>query len=523
MTGPAPAEDFIVEATGIAKSFSGVQALRGIDFRVRRGEIHALLGQNGAGKSTLVKILNGVHAAGSYAGSIRLAGETVELTSPLIARARGIAYVPQEIEVFEQLTVAENVFAGQTSLGHGVLVRQRRLQERTAALFADFGLSISPRALLASLTAAQRHLVMIVRALATRPSVLMLDEPTASLSGAEVTRLFRLLKRLKAGGTTMIFITHRLPEVLALCDRATVLRDGRVAAELERADFDSDRIIAAMCGERLQRLYPKHEAPTGTETLLKVESLTIDERHGAHRGLADISFELRSGEILGLAGLLGSGRTELLGAIYGRIPYRGRIWVRGQVTKIDSTGTARQAGIALLTEDRKRSGLLFNLPLRDNITIGNLALFARAGIVSLEREDNAAVRAMRELKVKARSSASAVAHLSGGNQQKLLFARVLMNAPRILLLDEPTKGVDVGTRHEIYRLIVELAEKGVGLLVVSSELEEVIGLCDRSLVIADGRLVDELVKAEASEERVLRAIAAAQAARSAGLPGEVAA
>ena len=523
MTGPASAEDFIVEATGIAKSFSGVPALRGIDFRVRRGEIHALLGQNGAGKSTLVKILNGVHPAGSYAGGIRLAGETVELTSPLIARARGIAYVPQEIEVFEQLTVAENVFAGQTSLGRGVLVRQRRLEERTAALFADFGLSFSPRAILASLTAAQRHLVMIVRALATRPSVLMLDEPTASLSGVEVTRLFRLLKRLKAAGTTMIFITHRLPEVLSLCDRATVLRDGRVAAELARADFDSDRIIAAMCGERLQRLYPKHEAPTGTETLLKIESLTIDERHGAHRGLSDISFELRAGEILGLAGLLGSGRTELLSAIYGRISYRGRITIAGQRIAIDSTRAARKAGIALLTEDRKRSGLLFNLPLRDNITIGNLALFARAGVVSAEREDNAALRAMRELKVKARSSAAAVAHLSGGNQQKLLFARVLMNAPRILLLDEPTKGVDVGTRHEIYRLIVELAEKGVGLIVVSSELEEVIGLCDRSLVIADGRLVDQLVKAEASEERVLRAIAAAQAARSAGLPGEVAA
>jgi ABC-type sugar transport system ATPase subunit len=526
MTGPASkriGEDFIVEATGIAKSFAGVQALRGIDFRVRRGDIHALLGQNGAGKSTLVKILNGVHPAGSYIGAIRLAGETVDLTSPQIARAKGIAYVPQEIEVFEQLTVAENIFAGQTSLGRGFLVRQRRLEERTAALFSDFGLVISASALLATLTAAQRHLVMIVRALAAKPTVLMLDEPTASLSGAEVNRLFRLLKRLKSQGTTMIFITHRLPEVLALCDRATVLRDGRVAAEMTRADFDSDRIIAAMSGQRLQRLYPKHERPAGTETLLKVASLGIEERHGAHRGLTDISFELRAGEILGLAGLLGSGRTELLSAVYGRIPFRGEIAVAGQAITIDSTRAARKAGIALLTEDRKRSGLLFNLPLRDNITIGNLALFARAGVVSGEREDNAAVAAMRELNVKARSSAATVSHLSGGNQQKLLFARVLMNAPRVLLLDEPTKGVDVGTRHEIYRLIVELAEKGVGLIVVSSELEEVIGLCDRCLVIADGRLVDEFVKAEASEERVLRAIAAAQAARSAAVAGGVAA
>ena len=377
--------DFIVEATGVAKSFSGVQALRGIDFRVRRGEIHALLGQNGAGKSTLVKILNGVHPAGSYDGGIRLAGELVQLTSPVVARAKGIAYVPQEIEVFEHLSVAENVFAGQTNLGRGVLVRQRRLEERTAALFADFGLTISPRALLASLTAAQRHLVMIVRALATKPTVLMLDEPTASLSGAEVTRLFRLLKRLKAQGTTMIFITHRLPEVLALCDRATVLRDGRVAAELSREEFDSDRIIAAMSGQRLTRLYPKHESPIGAATLLKVEALAIDERHGSHRGLHDVSFALRAGEILGIAGLLGSGRSELLGAIYGRFPYRGRISVEGRAIAIDSTRAARKAGIALLTEDRKRSGLLFNLPLRGNITIGNLDLFARRGIVSSER------------------------------------------------------------------------------------------------------------------------------------------
>src|ERR1700736_2830112 len=272
-----------------------------------------------------------------------------------------------------------------------------------------------------------------------------------------------------------------------------------------------------MSGQRLQRLYPKHEAPANAPTLIEVESLTIDQRYGAHRGLSEISFELRAGEILGLAGLLGSGRTELLGAIYGRIPYRGRISVAGQAVAIDSTRAARKAGIALLTEDRKRSGLLFNLAVRGNITIGNLDLFARHGIVRAEKEDNAAVRAMRELNVKARSSAAAVSHLSGGNQQKLLFARVLMNAPKILLLDEPTKGVDVGTRHEIYRLIVELAGKGVGLVVVSSELEEVIGLCDRCLVLADGRLVDEFVKADASEERVLRAIAAAQAARTASL------
>jgi ribose transport system ATP-binding protein len=510
-------QDFVVEATGIIKKFAGVQALRGIDFRVRRGEIHALLGQNGAGKSTLVKILNGVHPAGSYEGTVRLNGETVLFHTPGEARSRGVAYVPQEIEVFEHLSVAENVFAGQTNLGRGVLVSQKALEARTAALFRDFGLALNPRALVASLTAAQRHLVMIVRALAAKPAVLMLDEPTASLSGTEVVLLFGLLKRLKAAGTTMIYITHRLPEVLALCDRATVLRDGRVAAELDRDSFQEDRIIGAMSGQKMQRLYPAHQAPVGAPTLLKLENLSVVARHGFHLGVHEVSFELHAGEILGIAGLLGSGRTELLSAIYGRIPYRGRIAVNGKEVAIASTRDARRAGIALLTEDRKRSGLLFNLPVRGNITIGNLALFANRGFISREKEDSAALRAMRELNVKARSSAAAVAHLSGGNQQKLLFARVLMNAPRVLLLDEPTKGVDVGTRHEIYRLIVDLAETGVGLIVVSSELEEVIGLSDRCLAIADGRIVDEFSRGEGTEERVLRSIAVAQARKSAAV------
>ncbi len=507
---------FVIEATGIVKSFAGVQALRGIDFRVRRGEIHALLGQNGAGKSTLVKILNGVHTAGSFDGTIRVGGEVVQFHTPGDARSRGVAYVPQEIEVFEQLTVAENVFAGQTNLGHGLLVRQRRLRQRAAAMFRDFGIPLDPSALVASLTAAQRHLVMIVRALATKPAVLMLDEPTASLSGTEVALLFGLLGRLRATGTTMIFITHRLPEVVTLCDSATVLRDGLVAAELQRGEFDSDRIIAAMSGQRLQRLYPSRRPPAGQQTLLKVEHLSVEEHYGIHLGVHDVSFELHAGEILGVAGLLGSGRTELLSAIYGRLPHQGKITLAGRALPTGSTRAAREAGIALLTEDRKRTGLLFNLPVGRNITIGNLKLFSSGGVIAGRAEETLALSAMRELAIKAPSPAASVSHLSGGNQQKLLFARVLMNRPKVLLLDEPTKGVDVGTRSEIYRLIVDLADHGVGLIVVSSELEEIIGLCDRNLVINDGRIIDEMDKADATEERVLRAIAAAQAEKTRG-------
>ncbi len=503
--------DPIFSARGIVKAFAGVQALRGVDFNVLPGEIHALLGQNGAGKSTLVKILNGVHPAGSYSGEITLAGAGVSFASPAAARAAGVGYVPQEIEVLEQLSVAENVFAGHTGLGEGVLIYRRKLEDRTRAILDDLGLTIDPKAIVASLTSAQRHLVMIARALALRPRVLMLDEPTASLSGTEVEALLEVLRRLKRQGVTMIYITHRLPEVLEVCDRATVLRDGRVAAELGREEFEEERFIFAMSGQRLQKLFPTHEAPVGARPMLEVEHLNVAGKPGAIYGARDVSFSVASGEIVGLAGLLGSGRSEILHGIFGRVPAEGTVKVDGQPVAIRSPRDARDAGIALLTEDRKRDGLLFNLPVGANITIGNLDPLSARGMVRGDRERSAILEAMRQLNVKASSPQASVAHLSGGNQQKLLFARVLMRAPKVLLLDEPTKGVDAATRQEIYRLVVELADKGVALVVVSSELEEVLGLCDRCLTIADGRIVDAFKRGEGGEDRVLRAVAAAQA------------
>jgi ribose transport system ATP-binding protein/D-xylose transport system ATP-binding protein len=503
--------DPIFSARGIVKAFAGVQALRGVDFNVLPGEIHALLGQNGAGKSTLVKILNGVHPAGSYSGEITLAGETVSFASPAAARAAGVGYVPQEIEVLEQLSVAENVFAGHTGLGEGVLIHRHKLEDRTRAILDDLGLTIDPKAIVASLTSAQRHLVMIARALALKPRVLMLDEPTASLSGTEVEALLEVLRRLKRQGVTMIYITHRLPEVLEVCDRATVLRDGRVAAELGRDAFEEERFIFAMSGQRLQKLFPAHEAPVGARPMLSVEHLNVAGKPGAIYGARDVSFSVAAGEIVGLAGLLGSGRSEILHGIFGRVPADGAVRVDGQPIAIRSPRDARDAGIALLTEDRKRDGLLFNLPVGANITIGNLDPLSARGMVRGDRERSAILEAMRQLNVKASSPQASVAHLSGGNQQKLLFARVLMRAPKVLLLDEPTKGVDAATRQEIYRLVVELANKGVALVVVSSELEEVLGLCDRCLTIADGRIVDEFKRGEGGEDRVLRAVAAAQA------------
>lgn len=495
----------VLETERLSKHFAGVQALRDVDFRVPPGEIHALLGQNGAGKSTLVKILNGVYPAGSYEGVVRLNGSEVRYASPRDARACGIGYVPQELQVLEDLSVAENIYVGQTGLGNNRLVRFRDLYRSANEILGRLGVKLDPRALVLSLSAAQKQLVMIARALVTRPSVLMLDEPTASLSVRETDQLFQVLHRLRSEKVTMIFITHRIPEVMEMCDRATVLRDGQKVAEIARADFHEDAIVAAMVGRQIGTLYPEHESEIEPEVALRVEHLRIPRPGGLPDIIKDVSLSVRRGEVVGLAGLVGSGRTEVLSAIYGRIPHEGRIAVEGREVPIHRPADAREAGIAMLTEDRKNDGLLFNLPLGQNITIGNLAMLSRYGIVDRGREDKTARSLMGTLQVKAPSTDTDVAHLSGGNQQKVLLARVLVKTPTVLLLDEPTKGVDVGTKQEIYRLILQLAGQGLALLVVSSELPELLGLCDRCLVLANGHIVDEFEKDKGSEERILQA------------------
>lgn len=495
----------ILETRRLTKSFAGVQALRGIDLAIRRGEIHALIGHNGAGKSTLVKILNGVHPAGSYGGEMLLDGEPVAFASPADARRRGIAFVPQEIQALEHLSVAENVFVGHTGLGESRIVRFAELNRRAGDLLDALGIDLDPAAPVAGLSAAERQLMMVGRALSVDPSVLMLDEPTTSLSGREAERLFAVLRRLHERGVTMIFITHRIPEVMAICDRATILRDGEVVAELPRAAFREEDIVAAMVGRRMERLYPERHAARSPDEVLRVEGLGI-RRPGTDLDIvSDVSFTLHRGEILGLAGLVGSGRTEVLSAVYGRIPHRGHVLVEGHEVPMRRPADARRAGIAMLTEDRKSDGLLFNLSLLANVTIGNLGKVSRGAFVDRGAELDAGLRYVGELGIRTSSVQGDVAHLSGGNQQKVLLARVLMNAPRVLLLDEPTKGVDVETKHEIYRLVVELADRGVGILLVSSEIPELLGLSDRCLVLAGGGIVDEFGRGDGSEERVVGA------------------
>jgi ribose transport system ATP-binding protein len=337
--------------------------------------------------------------------------------------------------------------------------------------------------------------------------VLMLDEPTASLSVHETDRLFLVLERLRTDGVTMILITHRIPEVMAICDWATVLRDGQIVAELPRADFNENAIVAAMVGRRIDMLFPEREGEIDAGEVLRVEHLRVARSGGGADIISDVSFAVRLGEVVGLAGLVGAGRTEVLSAIFGRIAHEGRVFVHGHEVMIRRPADALKAGIAMLTEDRKNAGLLFNLLLGPNITMGNLSMFARYGIVDRRAENGMARQSMQKLAIKAPSIRSDIAHLSGGNQQKALLARVLVHTPAILLLDEPTKGVDVGTKSEIYRLIRALAAEGVALVVVSSELPELLGICDRCLVLSHGTIVDEFDKADGSEERILQSTA----------------
>jgi ABC-type sugar transport system ATPase subunit len=501
MTAELPAA---IEARGVVKAFAGVQVLRGVNLQVVRGEIHALLGQNGAGKSTLVKVFNGVHSSGTFDGEILLDGVRAQFASTADARRQGVAYVPQEIEVLPALSVAENIFAGHTGLDKSVIVDRRALHDRAAELLAELGLAINPQALVGGLDSACRHLVMIARAISVRPRVIMLDEPTASLPSTEVERLLRLLMRLRSAGATIVYISHRLQEIISLCDRATILKDGAVEAIVERADFSQERFIQAMSGRTIQRIYPDPVPLREVRPILEVKDLSVKGFLGAYRGIKRVSFDLRPGEILGLAGMLGSGRTEILNALYGAIPHTGVIRVADREVEIRTPADARAAGIALLTEDRKHTGLLFNLSIRANVSIGALRPLSRWGVVQSGVEAASAAQALAGLGLKAYSLRQTPITLSGGNQQKLLMARVLMRQPGVLLLDEPTKGVDANTRHEIYRHMLDLAAKGVALVIVASELDEIIGIAHRCLVVADGRIVDSFMRGEGSEERVLR-------------------
>ena len=483
-----------LEFHDVRKSFGAVQALTGVTFAVHQGEAHALVGENGAGKSTLLKILAGiVHPDG---GELRWQSERLSLASPRDALERGIGMVYQEMLCFPNLSVAGNIFAGREVTGPGGRLREAEMDERTVAILDDLHLRVAPGAAAESLPAAQRQLLQVARALAFECAILVLDEPTTALTDAEADHLFAVLERLKARGVTLLYVSHRLPEVFRLCDRITVLRDGGYAGTYETRTTDPQRIVRAMVGRDLPARAEHERVPAG-KTALRVREL-------AHRPcFAGVSLDVAPGEIVGLFGLVGSGRSELLETIFGlRTRHAGSIEVDGVVLDARSARDATRRGLALVPEERHRQGLFFNLSLRDNLMMPARTA-AGAVLIRGAQEQADARRLLDEWRVKAPGTGVLPDSLSGGNQQKVVLAKWLATNPRVLMLDEPTKGVDVGAKFEIHELIRRQAARGLGCLVVSSDLPEVLALCHRVIVMREGRVQGELAGDGATEESVM--------------------
>lgn len=504
------AEPFLFEMNHVTKRFPGVVALKNVNFNVLPGSIHGLVGENGAGKSTLMKILSGTYPHGTYEGELKLNGQILQLNSPADALEKGIGIVPQEINVVEQLSVAENIVVGKWVTNGGKTVNMPSIRKKVKSFLAEYNILLDPASLVFRLTTAQKQLVMIARALFRNPSILILDEPTSSLALHEIEHLFNSLNILRSKGVTCVFITHKLSEIFEITDRTTVLRDGEVTGQFEKAAYNEADVISAMVGRKIENLYPSRYSEIQDKEVLKIEHMTIPHPTIANRNVVDdISFFLKKGEILGLAGLVGAGRSEVVNAIIGRLKYSGHIYVNGQLVKINNPRDAKNAAIALVTEDRKRDGLLPNMEIRPNITVNSLSQFTRNTLLNERKEKKIARDYVAKFGIKTPSIEQMVTNLSGGNQQKVILGKVLMANPEILLLDEPTKGVDIGAKNEIYKLMLELVNQGISIIMISSELPELLAMCDRFVVLAEGKIADVFDKKDASEYRVM--LAATQA------------
>ena len=485
-----------LEFRDVHKSFGAVRALRGVSFTVAAGEAHAVVGENGAGKSTLLKILAGITRPDR--GDVRLNDAPFDHASPRDALAGGIGMVFQERLAFPNLTVTGNIFAGREMTSAAGRLDERAMRARTRALLAGLGVPIDPDMSMEHASAAVAQLVQVARALAFDCRVLVLDEPTTSLTDAEVDHLFRILIELKQRGVTLLFVSHRLPEVFRLCDRITVLRDGAFVGTFDRATTTPDTVVRAMVGREPPARVERPAAASGVAPALSVQALSREP------DFRQVSLEVRPGEIVGLFGLVGSGRTELLETLFGLgKPTGGRVVIHGRDAVFASARDASAAGLALVPEDRQRLGLHFNLPIGDNIALPGAA---RRGLGRIDREAEARTGEglVSSLAIRAASLRSLPDALSGGNQQKVVAAKWLATHPTVLLLDEPTKGVDVGAKFEIHNLIRERASAGMACLVVSSDLPEVLALTDRILVMRQGRIAGEIDAAEATEESVMR-------------------
>ncbi len=496
--------DYILELRGITKTFPGVKALSDVHFELKRGEIHALMGENGAGKSTFIKIITGVHQPDQ--GDILLKNQKVVFKNPNDAEDAGIAAIYQHVTCYPDLTVTENIFMGHETVEKRTQrILWKQMHQEAKRLLAELGVEIDPKTQMGALSVAQQQTVEIAKALSTHASIIIMDEPTSALTKRESEELYRITERLRNNGVSLIFISHRMEDMYRLADRVTALRDGQYIGTWNVKEISSEKLIVAMVGREITQLFPQRAGTIGEE-LMEVKGL------GKTGYFNDISFVLRRGEILGLTGLVGAGRSELCQAIFGVFPYdKGQIYLEGKKVTINNPLTAMDLGIGYLPEDRQMQGLVLKWAIDRNITLPVLRKLSRMGWLNDRKEAELAQRLCEKMLVKAKSIFDSADSLSGGNQQKVLIAKVLTAAVKVIILDEPTKGIDVGAKAAIYEIIRDLARGGYGIIMISSEMPEVLGMSDRIIVMREGRITRILDCKEATQENILEAAMATRA------------
>ena len=507
----------ILEFRNVTKVFPGVTALEDVSFSVTRGEIHGICGENGAGKSTLMKILSGVHAQGTYEGDVFLEGNELALEKGAIHQAmrQGIAIVYQELSLISQLTVGENVYLGREPTAHGV-VSWSELYKNTQRILDTYGLAVDMTDRVHDLPVGKQQMVEIARALSQDAKVLILDEPTSALAGDEISTLMGILDRLREAGVTILYISHRLEEFFRIADTVTVMRDGKVVFTKPVSELDTDGLIAGMVGRSMERRFPEPKHTPG-ETLFEAKGITVTHpRRPEKYVINNVSFDVARGEIFGIAGLMGAGRTELVTALFGEYGtiVSGEVFLNGEEVYIDSAEKAIQTGIGLAPEDRKTQGLVLGQSVVKNISLAGLDRFSGFLRINAADELRASEHYVSELEIKTPSVEVTVRKLSGGNQQKVVLAKWLLSEPDLLILDDPTRGVDVGAKFEIYKLMDNLASRGVGIVFISSELDEVIGMSDRVMILAQGENRGILPGNEVTKEKILQMATLSQSAAS---------
>ncbi len=489
-------EQYHVDMVDICKTFGGVKACQNVSLRVKSGEIHALVGENGAGKSTLMKILSGAYIRDS--GDIYIEGNRVSISNPKDGIDKGISVIYQEFALINSLTVAENIFIDNLC-DKGRLINWKKLREKAKNVLESLGFgNIPANKIVSELSVAHQQVVEICKALARESSVLILDEPTAVLASSEVEQLFKLLRELRAKGVAIIYISHRLEEIFRLCDRITVMKDGQYVGTYEASELDDKKLVSLMIGRTLESYFPERVPHIG-QTVMEVENIC------SGKAVRNVSFKVHAGEVLGIAGLVGAGRTETLRAVFGADPMdSGRVYLNGRQIKIKSPASAVKQGIGMLPEDRKAHGVLLKMPIRTNITLTRLKSFkGPLSIISKKKETEYVNEIVGKLSIKAASIDANVNSLSGGNQQKVAIAKLLASDCKVLILDEPTRGVDVGAKIEIYKIINSLVDQNYAVIMISSEMMEIIGMCDRAVVIKGGSVAGELGKDELTEQNLI--------------------